>query len=179
MSPQLVALILGAGPRIGAGVARSFSKIGYQVAVVSRSGTDSITSDGYLSLKADLTDLASIPGIFQRVQKEWTTPPSVVVWNAAVRSVPPIEDDMFSLSLETLVADINIHTIGPFIAAQQAVEGWKKLPEGSKTSFIYTGNKMNIQPVPMAATATLGMGKSGSSFWIHLADILSASKGWR
>lgn len=179
MSSNLVALIFGVGPRVGTGVAKEFLKSGYKVAVVSRSGSDCTTSDGFLSLRADLADLSSIPGIFQRVQNEWRASPSVVVWNAAARTVPPVEDDMFSLAQESLVGDININTLGPFTAAQQAIDGWRELPEGTKKTFIYTGNKMNIQPVPVPASATLGMGKSASSFWIHLADMTSASKGMR
>ncbi|KAF5002846.1 hypothetical protein FDECE_10508 [Fusarium decemcellulare] len=179
MSSTLIALILGAGPRVGTGVAQEFAKSGFKVAVVSRSGSDSTTSEGYLSLKADLADLSSIQGIFQRVQNEWNSHPNVVIWNVGARTVPPVEDDMFSLSQESLTHDININTLGPFIAAQQAVDGWKKLPEGTKKTFIYIGNKMNIQPVPVPATATLGIGKSASSFWINLADTLSRSKGIR
>ncbi|KAF4943086.1 hypothetical protein FSARC_15057, partial [Fusarium sarcochroum] len=177
MPSTLVALILGAGPRVGAAVAREFARSGYRVALVSKSGSDSTTSEGYLSLKADLADLGLIPKIFQRVQKEWEVSPSVVIWNAGARTVPPVDDDMFSLPQESLVQDININTLGPYVAAEQAIDGWKRLPEGTKMTFIYTGNKMNIQPLPMPATATLGMGKSASSYWISLADTLYKGKG--
>ncbi|KAM0342536.1 hypothetical protein ACHAPU_009510 [Fusarium lateritium] len=176
MSSTLVALILGAGPRVGASVARDLSKIGYKVALVSKSGSDNTTSEGYLSLRADLADLNSIQGIFQRVQKEWEVFPTVVVWNAGARTVPPVADDMFTLTQESLVQDININTLGPYVAAQQAVSGWKTLPNETKKTFIYTGNKMNLQALPMAATATLGMGKSASSYWINLADMLYKNK---
>ncbi|KLP10138.1 uncharacterized protein FFB20_12236 [Fusarium fujikuroi] len=179
MASTLVALILGAGPRVGAGVAREFSKIGYKVALVSKSGSDSTTSEGYLSLKADLADLNTAPGIFQRVYNEWKASPSVVIWNAGARTVPPVDDDMFSLAQESLVQDININALGPYVAAQQAVDGWRTLAEGAKKTFIYTGNKMNIQPLSLPATATLGMGKSASSYWISLADNLYQGKGAR
>ncbi|KAF5656296.1 short-chain dehydrogenase reductase SDR [Fusarium circinatum] len=123
MASTLVALILGAGPRVGAGVAKEFSKIGYKVALVSKSGSNSTTSEGYLSLRADLGDLNTIAG--------------------------------------------------------QAVDGWTTLAEGTKKAFVYTGNKINIQPLPVPATATLGMGKSASSYWISLADTLYQGKGAR
>ncbi|KAF4998997.1 hypothetical protein FGRMN_2796 [Fusarium graminum] len=179
MPSTLVALILGAGPRVGASVARELSKIGYKVALVSKSGSDDTTSEGYLSLKADLANLNSIQAIFQRVQREWEVFPSVVIWNAGARTVPSIADDMFTLTQESLIQDININTLGPYVAAQEAVNGWKKFPSETKKTFIYTGNKLNLQVLPMAATATLGMGKSASSYWISLADLLYKNKGMK
>ncbi|KAF4448822.1 NAD(P)-binding protein [Fusarium austroafricanum] len=179
MPSTLIALILGSGPRVGASVAKAFSEKGYKVAVVSRSGSDSTTSDGYLSLKADLANLDAIPAIFERVEKEWKVPPSVVVWNAGVRTVPLVENDMFSLTQESLIHDMNINTLGLFIAAQKAVAGWKKLPDGTKKTFVYTGNKMNVQPVPMAATVTLGLGKAASSSWVQLSSMVSSDKSER
>lgn len=179
MSSNLTALIFGVGPRVGTGVAKEFARQGYNVAIVSRSGIDSMTSEGYLSLKADLADLGSIPKIFKEVENKWEAFPNVIVWNAAARTVPPAEDDMFSHPPENLVHDFNTNTLGPFIAAQQAVNGWRHLPGTTKKTFIYTGNKMHLQPMPVPASTTLGMGKAASSFWIHLADMIYSDKGMR
>ena len=167
---NLVALILGAGPRVGASVAKELMRNGYVVAVVSRNGTNNKTEQGYLSLKADLSDVKDIPAIFGRVREELQAPPSVVVWNAGARTVPPVENNIFTISHETLIRDLNVNTLGPFVAAQQALEAWKALPAGTKKTFIYTGNIMNVKVLPTAATLTLGMGKSATSFWINLAD---------
>jgi len=49
MAASPVALILGAGPRIGASVTEKFTSNGYQVAVASRSGTGTKTAEGVLS----------------------------------------------------------------------------------------------------------------------------------
>ena len=83
------ALILGAGSNIGASTARKFASLGYNVAIVSRSGTGAKTAQGFLSLKADFTNPGSIPAVFDAVQSEFKAPPCVVVYNAAAFTSPP------------------------------------------------------------------------------------------
>ena len=179
MAIKPVVIILGAGPRIGASVAKKFASIGYSVAVVARSGSGGDTHEGFLSLKADFTKSDSIPAVFDQVTTELGAPPSVVVYNAAARTLPPTADDIFSITATTLATDLEINTLSPFVAAQKAISGWKTLPNETKKAFIYTGNIMNIKTLPLAATITLGMGKCGSSFWISLADALYSVKGYR
>lgn len=179
MAANPVALILGAGPGIGASVAKKFASVGYNVAIVSRSGSGGKTAEGFLSLMADFSKSDSIPAIFDQVRTEFQAPPSVVVYNAAVRTVPPTPDDMFSVTATTLAKDLEVNTLSPFIAAQQALSGWETLPGDTKKVYIYTGNILNIKTLPMAATITLGMGKSASSFWISLADALHSDRGYR
>jgi NAD(P)-dependent dehydrogenase (short-subunit alcohol dehydrogenase family) len=180
MAVTLVALVLGAGPRIGTSVAKKFASIGYKVAVVSRSGSEGgNTAEGFLSLKADFTNPDSIPAIFDQVTTQFEAAPSVVVYNAAVRTVPPTPDDMFSITAATLAEDLAVNTLSPFIAAQQAISGWSTLPEDTKKAFIYTGNILNVKTLPSAGTLALGMGKSASSFWISLADALHSARGYR
>jgi NAD(P)-dependent dehydrogenase (short-subunit alcohol dehydrogenase family) len=181
MSANPVVLILGAGPRIGISVAKKFSSQGYKVAIVSRSGSEASTAltEGFLSLKADFTKPDSIPALFNAVESEFHATPSVVVYNAAARTVPPVEDNMFSNSAENLVSDFNVNVLSAYVAAQQAVRGWETLPKEVKKTFIYTGNMMNTMIIPMAAAVNLGIGKSASSYWIGLADTLYQAQGSR
>lgn len=179
MTSKPVVLILGSGPRVGAAVARKFASLEYSVAVVSRKGSNTRTEEGYLSLKADFYDPSSVPAIFKKVEEEFKTPPSVVIYNAATLSPPPVEGDIFSTSTDTLVRDFNLNTVSPFIAAQQAVNGWKSLPEESKKAFIYTGNILNIKQSPVPIMLTLGIGKSATSSWVSLADLLYSKNGYR
>ena len=86
--PAPVALILGAGPRIGAAVSEQFAASGYKVAVASRKGTGSKDDKGYLSLKADFTKPESVPALFDAVKSELGVP-SVVIYNAAALTPPP------------------------------------------------------------------------------------------
>jgi NAD(P)-dependent dehydrogenase (short-subunit alcohol dehydrogenase family) len=181
MAAKPVALILGAGPRIGISVAKKFASQGYNVAIVSRSGSGASTAptEGFLSLKADFTKPDSVPALFDAVESAFHAPPSVVVFNAGARTVPPVENNLFSNSAENLVSDFNVNVLSAYIAAQQAVRGWATLPQEVKRTFIYTGNIMNTTIIPMAAAVNLGIGKSASSYWIGLADTLYQAQGSR
>jgi NAD(P)-dependent dehydrogenase (short-subunit alcohol dehydrogenase family) len=179
MATTLVALIIGAGPRVGASVAATFASNGYKVAIASRKGTGSNTAEGYLSLKVDCTQPESIPALFDAVKSEFAAAPSVVVYNAATLTPPPDKDSALSVPAETVGKDINVNTISPYVAAQLAVSGWETLPEQTKKTFIYTGNILNVALMPVPMMLTLGMGKSASSFWIGLADSTYSARGFR
>lgn len=174
-----VVLILGAGPRIGASVAEKFASNGYKIAVASRSGSESTTGKGYLSLKADFTNPSSIPSLFDAVKTEFRTAPSVVIYNAATLTRPPKEDSALSVPVESVVSDLNVNTISPYVAAQQAVSAWETLPKETKKTFIYTGNFLNVVIPPVPVFLTLGIGKSASAFWVGLADATYANRGFR
>ncbi|KAL1607133.1 hypothetical protein SLS59_002837 [Nothophoma quercina] len=131
MSSKPIVLILGSGPRVGAAVAKQFANTGYSVAVASRKAVKGLTAEGYLSVKADLSDPLSLPAIFDAVKAEFHSAPSVVVYNAAALT-PPTADDLFSIPVESLAADLNINTVSAYAAAQEAVKGWKTLATDSK-----------------------------------------------
>jgi NAD(P)-dependent dehydrogenase (short-subunit alcohol dehydrogenase family) len=179
MAANPVVLILGAGPRIGASVAEKFASKGYKVAVASRSGSGTRTTKGFLSLKADFTKPDSIPALFDAVKTEFHTSPSVVVYNAGRLTSPPDKDSIFSVSAESVALDLNVNTISPYVAAQQAVSGWETLPKETKKTFIYTGNITNVSIVPMPLMLDVGMGKAASAFWIGLADTMYSARGFR
>lgn len=179
MATNRVLLILGAGPNVGASVADRFASDGYSVAIASRRGTDSKNEKGFLSLKVDLGKPDSVPAIFDAVKAEFHAAPSVVVYNAPAYTYPPDKDSFFSIPVETFVADLNVNTVSPYVAAQQAVAGWETLPKESKKTFIYTGNILNTSVFPVAMMMTVGAGKSASSYWIEAADILYKTRGFR
>ncbi|RSM03605.1 hypothetical protein CDV31_010402 [Fusarium ambrosium] len=179
MASNPVLLILGAGPRIGASVAEKFALNGYKVAIASRSGTDSKNEEGILSLKVDLGKPDSIPGIFEAAKTEFQAAPSVVVYNAPAFTYPPDKDSALSIPVESFVADLNVNTVSPYVAAQHAVAGWETLPKESKKTFIYTGNILNVSVFPVAMMLDLGVGKSASAYWIGAADILYKARGFR
>ncbi|KAI1165876.1 NAD(P)-binding protein [Nemania serpens] len=179
MATSPVVLILGSGPRVGSSVARTFAKNGYRVAVTSRGGTGSKTEEGYLSIKADFSKPESIPGIFDAVKAEFNAAPTTVVYNAAALTPPPKEGSLFSISADSLSSDLNVNTVSPYIAAQQAVAGWETLPAETKKAFIYTGNILNVVTPPIPLYTTLGAGKAGAAFWIGVADATVSAKGYR
>ncbi|KAI0378123.1 hypothetical protein F5Y04DRAFT_163728 [Hypomontagnella monticulosa] len=179
MAANLVALILGAGPRIGASVAEKFASNGYKIAVASRKGTGTKTAEGYLSVKADFTQPDSIPAIFDAIKTEFHASPSVVIYNAAALTPPPDKDSIFSIPVENVTSDLNINTVSPYVAAREAVKGWETLPQGTKTTFIYTGNMTNVAIIPAPMILNLGMGKSASAFWVGVADATYSARGSR
>lgn len=178
MAANRVALILGSGPRVGQSVAERFAKDGYKVAIASRSGDGTKNKSGFLALKADLTKPDTVPAVFEGVKKELGSFPSVVVYNAAALTPPP-EEDMFSISADTFSKDLNINTLSPYIAAQQAVKGWETLSADTKKTFIYTGNGLNTMVPPVPMMTTLGVGKSASAYWVGVADQTHSKAGHR
>ena len=179
MSAIRVALILGAGPRVGAAVADSLASKGYSIAIASRNGTGGKTANGFLSLKADFTNPDTIPALFEAVKTEFRSAPSVVVYNAATLTPPLDQNSIFSLPTATVVSDQNVNTISPYMAAQQAVKGWETLPQETKKTFIYTGNILNTTVPPVPAMLTLGIGKSASAYWVGVADGTYSARGFR
>lgn len=179
MTSTPVVFILGAGPRIGASVAEKFSKKGYKVAIASRKGTDSKTTEGFLSIKADLADPASIPALFEKVTAEFHTAPSVVIYNAPSLTPPPAHDDIFSIPAARFSHDLNVNTVSAYAAAQSAVAGWESLPKETRKTFIYTGNMLNVAVLPVPLMVDLGVGKAASAYWIGVADATLSARGFR
>ncbi|KAI0834765.1 hypothetical protein F5Y06DRAFT_147693 [Hypoxylon sp. FL0890] len=179
MATNLAVLILGVGPRIGTSVAEKFASNGYKVAVASRSGSGTKTAEGVLSLKADFANPDSVPALFDAVKAEFHTFPNVVIYNAASLTNPPDQNSVLSVPAESVASDLNVNTISPYVAAQQAIRGWEILPKGTKKTFIYTGNILNVSILPLPRFLDLGMGKSASAFWIGLADASYSAQGFR
>jgi len=116
------------------------------------------------------------------VLAELHTPPTVVIYNAGSFTAPPDADSVLSITAASVVRDLNINTISPYVAAQQAVAGWAATLDSdsdAQKTFIYTGNKTNEQIVPMPMFQNIGMGKSASAFWIGMADATYEAKKYR
>jgi len=78
-STSPLALILGAGPNIGASVAKGFAAKGYKVVLTSRKAPKDADSS-YSYVQGDLSEPKSVVDIFSRVRKLHGEP-SVVVYN--------------------------------------------------------------------------------------------------
>ena len=178
MAGRPVLLILGAGPRVGTSVADSFAASGYNVAVVSRKGTKSEATKGYLSLQADFSKPESVPALFDAVTKQYKEAPSVVVYNAAAMTPPPA-DGTLAIPAEKVASDLNVNTVSPYVAAQEAVKGWQTLLKEAKKTFIYTGNALNNLVLPVPMMVNLGVGKAASACWIGVADETYSTQGYR
>jgi NAD(P)-dependent dehydrogenase (short-subunit alcohol dehydrogenase family) len=79
MSPR-TALILGAGPNIGAHLTTAFTSRGYKIALASRTADASADTPSKIHVKIDLSDPASVKPVFEQVESKLGVP-SVVIYN--------------------------------------------------------------------------------------------------
>ncbi|KAI5459032.1 hypothetical protein BGZ63DRAFT_361000 [Mariannaea sp. PMI_226] len=181
MSPQSkILLVLGAGKNIGQGVADKFRSAGYRVALVSRSANHGEkTPEGDLTLRADLSDVSSVPPVFAEVKKAFGGPPSVVVYNAATLTAPEDPENLFTVPIEKFEQNLVVLNTSPYIAAREAISGFETLDKDTPKAFIYTGNLLagRTQPVPLYVV--LGTGKSAASYWIGSASGIYKDKGYK
>ncbi|RFU81265.1 hypothetical protein TARUN_920 [Trichoderma arundinaceum] len=166
-----VVLIFGYGPRIGTAVARAFVKQGYKVAVVSRSNKATDDGNGYLSIRADLSDAFSVEGIFNTVTDKLGTP-TVVVYNAFILST-----EGFDQPLSSIITDAHVNTFSAYAAAQMAVKGFAELPSDASKTFIYTSNKLHL--MALEPLLSFGMGKSAAAHMIHYLSEVYKSSGYK
>ncbi len=114
-STSPVVLILGAGPRVGAHVARAFHAKGYRVALVSKSRKD---------IEEDFSIPSSVESVFTKVRNLLGTP-NVVVYSGESRglnraclmrsnivgvSTLSTATDPLSLATFDLIRELNVNT---------------------------------------------------------------------
>lgn len=170
-----VVLILGSGPRVGQSVAKAFASKGYAVAVAARSVKEEDSSDEQLNIKSDFSNPSDVADVFAKVRKTLGIP-SVVVYNAASATFSP-PGQPFAIPFDSFVRDITVNTLSVFAAAQQAVLGFAELPADSPRTFLYTGNILNVTPLPQFLE--MGAGKSASAHMMMAAAAEYKDKGFK
>lgn len=117
--PYRTALIVGAGPGIGASLARQLIAQGVRVALGARdiARLRPLAADiGALAFEADAADPASVANLFACA--EWANGPAdVVVYNAASR---PARAFILALDPRQVGADLAASAYGGFLVVQQA-----------------------------------------------------------
>ncbi|PTB75297.1 NAD(P)-binding protein [Trichoderma longibrachiatum ATCC 18648] len=141
-----VVLILGAGPRVGLPTARAFAAKGYKVAVVARSLNEADSTDSQLNIKSDFANPDDVVNAFTKVKKNLGIP-SVVIYNAGAATFSS-PGDPFAIPLDAFKRDMAVNNTSVFVAAQQAVLGFKELPADAPRVFAFTGNILNVRPLP-------------------------------
>jgi len=150
-----VILVVGAGPGLGASIARRFQREGFGVAVASRS-SEKIAKvaagvPGAKGYAADATDEASVKGLFDQVTADLGQP-DVVVFNASGRvrkSVLDIESDEF-------IAAWMAACHGGFLVGREAAR--RMVPAGDGT-ILFTGATASVRSY--ANSAGFAVGKFG------------------
>lgn len=147
-----VAVIVGAGPGLGAALARAAAADGMRVAVASRDQAkvaEVARSAGAVAIACDATDGASVDALFDRVGRELGVP-SFVVYNASRRVRGPVAE----LDRAAVRQAIDITAYGGFLVAQAAVRAMLPLGRGS---LLFTGASASVKGY--AESATFAMGK--------------------
>ena len=82
-----------------------------------------------------------------------------------------------SVPLADFTRNMHVNTTSAFVAAQQAVIGFKQLPDSASKTFIFTGNILNT--VTMARLMDMGAGKSATAHIIQSASLAYADQGFK
>jgi NAD(P)-dependent dehydrogenase (short-subunit alcohol dehydrogenase family) len=156
-------VIVGAGPGIGAAVARRFARAGLSVGLIARSETtvkavaDGIIGD-VLPLTADSTDETGLRAALDRVVQEYGVP-DVVVYNAALIQPDAIGDLTAQQHLDAWAVNV----VGAITTAAHVVPA---MAERGSGTFIITGG----MPEPKPAYVSLSLGKAGVRTLVTLLD---------
>ncbi|KAM0544850.1 hypothetical protein ACHAPJ_011595 [Fusarium lateritium] len=170
-----VALILGAGARVGHHVSRAFAAKGYKIALVARSVKEEDSTSEQLLIRGDFSDPESIAGIFTKVKSQLGTP-HVVIYNAAAASFQDAKNPL-NVPLTDFVQNLAVNTTSAFAAAQQAAISFGELPDSAARTFIFTGNCTNVAPIASLLDASAG--KAATATIIQVAAEAYASKGYK
>jgi NAD(P)-dependent dehydrogenase (short-subunit alcohol dehydrogenase family) len=150
-------LIVGAGPGLGASVARRFAREGYRLTLVARSQATTATLAHELrAAGTDVTVVAADAGDPDRLRAAvaplFAAPgaPGVVIYSAVL----PAFDDLLSVTPEQLAAAYSVNVIGAVVTAQLAVPAMRAAGDGT---VLFTGGGF-ADALP-ESLATLSLGK--------------------
>lgn len=155
-----VCVVAGAGPGVGAAVARRFAREGFAVALMARrpGALESIAASiaaargTARAVPVDLTDLAALDAAFAAVRAEMG-PPEVLVYNAGRW----IETPAMALATADLESELRLGPVGA-LAATQAV--WPAMRQAGRGSVLWTGGGLALAPQYGAAVPALTAAKS-------------------
>ncbi len=152
--PYRRALVVGAGPGLGASLARVFAREGgLQVALAARDRDRlaAIASEtGAHALRCDATDPGDVAALFERAGEALGGAPDVVVYNASRRVRGPFVE----VDAAAVVEAVAVTAHGAFLVAQQAAR--RMLPAG-QGAILFTGASAGIKG--FAQSAAFAMGK--------------------
>ena len=150
-------LVVGAGPGLGASVARRFAGEGYRLTLVARSqATTAALADELRAGGTDVTVVAADAGDPERLRAAlapvFARPgaPGVVIYSAALAA----SDDLLSVTPEQLAAAYAVNVIGAVVTAQVVVPAMRAADGGT---LLFTGGGF-ADALP-ESLATLSLGK--------------------
>ena len=178
-TPYRRALIVGAGPGIGASLARAFGgDCGMRVAVSARRPetlTAIANQTGALPLVADASNAADVEALFDAATQALGGAPDVVVYNASQR----VRGAFIDVDAEAVARAVDVTAIAAFRVAQQAVR--RMLPD-RHGAVLFTGASAGVKGYAQSAAFAMGkfalrglaqsMARELSPQGIHVAHIV-------
>lgn len=152
-TPYRSALIVGAGPGLGASLARVLSRDGLQVLMAARSPDRLRAASDELNvpaLRCDATDAADVAALFDEASARFGAPPDVVVYNASRRA----HGRFIDIDPAEMAGALAVTAAGAFHVAQQAAR--RMLPQG-RGAIVFTGATAGVKG--FAQSASFAMGK--------------------
>jgi NAD(P)-dependent dehydrogenase (short-subunit alcohol dehydrogenase family) len=149
--PYRAALIIGAGPGVGASLARRFSAAGLKVAIAARS-TPSLAAiageTGAEAFAADATDPESVARLFAAAEAKLGEI-DVVVYNVGARIRGPLAE----LDPEAVRQAFEINAFGGFLAAREAA---KRFGPRGRGALFFTGATASLKGYAISAPFAMG-----------------------
>src|SRR4051794_26908201 len=93
--------------------------------------------------------------------------------SAAASTIIP--SNSLSGSLSIFEKDLSINVTSVYATAQEAVAGFDSLPADTLKTFIFTGNRLNIEPIPVLLN--MGVGKNATAHLIHASSVAYKDAG--
>jgi NAD(P)-dependent dehydrogenase (short-subunit alcohol dehydrogenase family) len=151
-------LLIGAGPGVGAAVARRFGREAFRATLISRGeGLDAVAAglrDEGMDVSQFVLDVADLLNGYRttlRALYEAPGAPAVLVYNASLL----VPDRILTSTVEHLREAHDVDVIGAVVAAQIAAPVMRAAGSGT---ILFTGGGFADYPVP--ALATISMGKA-------------------
>jgi NAD(P)-dependent dehydrogenase (short-subunit alcohol dehydrogenase family) len=145
-------MIIGAGPGLGASLARTFAGAGMRVIVAARSRDrlEAIAREtGAAVLTCDATDVAAVAALFDAATEQLGAAPEVVVYNASQRVRGPFVD----VDPVAVARSVAVTAYGAFLVAQQAAR--RMLPR-RQGAILFTGASAGVKGYPQSAAFAMG-----------------------
>ena len=151
--PYTTALIVGAGPGLGASLARIFTRDGgmqVMVAARRRDKLDAIAREtGSATMTCDATEAASVAALFDAATAHFGAPPQVVVYNASQR----VRGAFVDVDAAAVEQAVRVTAFGAFLVAQQAARGMMTKGRGA---ILFTGASAGVKGFPQSAAFAMG-----------------------
>ncbi len=150
--PYRRALIVGAGPGIGASVARALVAAGVAVGISARDTgklSDLAKETGAMAFPADACDPGAVARLFETMDQT-IGPPDIVVYNASGR----VRGRLVDLDPAAVAQAIAVSAFGAFLVAQEAARRMSPVGHGA---ILLTGATAGVKG--FAQSAAFAMGK--------------------